>query len=228
MDFVDGRNLVGKAGAAAVFYSFYRNDRRKTVEIQGKRRDFSTIGRFRQKAAFEKSGRKGKNTAEKPRKNLSGIIFGQPLFFRQNTRAKGATIKPINRKRGMDMQTNLFGTLHCGGCRCTLSCQDGLLSARLSGEIDQAGAAGLREKIDRAADSCLPETLMLDFTGVNFMDSSGIGLIMGRYRLMQTMGGELLVTGASPRLRRMMQLGGLEQLPIFGCKPQRAKGNEPT
>lgn len=100
------------------------------------------------------------------------------------------------------------------------------MTARISGEIDQASASILRERIDRAAESCLPDTLTLDFTGVNFMDSSGIGLVMGRYRLMNTMGGELLVTGASPRIRRLMQMGGLEQLPIFGKKPTSEHSSE--
>ena len=114
------------------------------------------------------------------------------------------------------MNTDVFGSVTAGCCRCTIDSRGELLSVRLSGEIDQAGAAPLRERIDQAAESCLPQTLMLDFSGVTFMDSSGIGLIMGRYRLMQTMGGELLVTGASPRIRRLMQMGGLDKLPIFG------------
>jgi len=114
------------------------------------------------------------------------------------------------------MHTDVFGTAVCGGCRCTTECKDSLLTARISGEIDQSTAAFLRDRIDRAADSCLPETLMLELSGVNFMDSSGIGLIMGRYRLMHTLGGELIVAGASPRIRKLMQMGGLEQLPIYG------------
>ena len=114
------------------------------------------------------------------------------------------------------MNTDVFGSVTAGSCRCSTSCQEQILNVRLSGEIDQAGAAVVREQIDRAAESCLPQTMMLDFSGVNFMDSSGIGLVMGRYRLMQTMGGELLVTGASPRIQRLMQMDGLDKLPIFG------------
>ena len=124
------------------------------------------------------------------------------------------------------MNTQTFGTAQCGSCRCTTSCENGILTARISGEIDQASASFLRDRIDRAADSCLPDMLALDFTGVNFMDSSGIGLVMGRYRLMNTMGGELLVTGASPRIRRLMQMGGLEQLPIFGRQPTSEHSSE--
>lgn len=65
---------------------------------------------------------------------------------------------------------------------------------------------------------------MLDFSGVTFMDSSGIGLVMGRYRMMKTMDGELLVTGASPRVKRLMQMGGLDKLPIFGGSVRPGKG----
>ena len=117
------------------------------------------------------------------------------------------------------MNTVVFGSVAAGRCRCSISCQEQILNVKISGEIDQAGAAVIREQIDRAAESCLPQTLMLDFSGVHFMDSSGIGLVMGRFRLMQTMGGELLVTGASPRIRRLMQMGGLDKLPIFGKNP---------
>lgn len=122
------------------------------------------------------------------------------------------------------MNTDVFGSVTAGCCRCTIDCRDQLLSVRLSGEIDQAGAAVLREKIDQAAESCLPQTLMLDFSGVTFMDSSGIGLGVERYRMMKTMDGELLVTGASPRVKRLMQMGGLDKLPIFGgsVRPEKA------
>ena len=70
----------------------------------------------------------------------------------------------------------------------------------------------MREAIDRAAEGCLPKHLVLDFSGVSFMDSSGVGLVMGRYRLIRSMGGTLTVTGPSPRIRAMMKLAGLDLL----------------
>lgn len=57
--------------------------------------------------------------------------------------------------------------------------------------------------------------LRLDFEGVTFMDSSGIGLVMGRYRLMQLAGGRLSVTGASERIQKIMRLAGLDRLHIL-------------
>ena len=59
----------------------------------------------------------------------------------------------------------------------------------LSGELDHHAARSLREQIDGAVDRTGAKQLRLDFEGVTFMDSSGIGLVMGRYRLMQLAGG---------------------------------------
>ena len=85
----------------------------------------------------------------------------------------------------------------------------------LSGELDHHAARSLREQIDGAVDRTGAKRLRLDFEGVTFMDSSGIGLIMGRYRLMQLEGGTLVVTGASERLRKVMRLAGLDRLGIL-------------
>ena len=90
------------------------------------------------------------------------------------------------------------------------------LTVWLSGELDHHAARTMREQIDAAIDCSAATHLQLDFSGVGFMDSSGIGLIMGRYRLMQGRGGTLAVVGASERLQRVMKLAGLNKLPIWG------------
>lgn len=89
------------------------------------------------------------------------------------------------------------------------------LTVWLSGELDHHAARELREQIDSAVERSAARQLRLDFSGVTFMDSSGIGLIMGRYRLMLSRNGSLSVVGASERLRRVMKLAGLEKLPIW-------------
>ena len=89
------------------------------------------------------------------------------------------------------------------------------LTVWLTGELDHHAARTLREQVDGAVDRSSAKALCLDFSGVTFMDSSGIGLIMGRYRLMLSRGGTLSVVGASERLRRVMKLAGLEKLPIW-------------
>ena len=75
----------------------------------------------------------------------------------------------------------------------TLEVTNEEITAYLSGEIDHHSAVELRRRIDESVLSGTPERLILDFSGVTCMDSSGIGLIMGRWRLMQEQGGHLLV-----------------------------------
>lgn len=93
------------------------------------------------------------------------------------------------------------------------------ITAWLLGELDHHTARVMREQIDAAVGQSSAKVLRLDFSGVGFMDSSGIGLVMGRYRLMQSRGGRLLVVGVSERLLRVMKLAGLERLPVWEDKP---------
>lgn len=93
--------------------------------------------------------------------------------------------------------------------------KNGTLTALLSGEIDHHTAQELRETIDETAGSCKPRRLILDFGQVQFMDSSGIGLIMGRYKLMQLLGGKLSVTNMPPKIERVVSLAGLDRLAKF-------------
>ena len=70
-----------------------------------------------------------------------------------------------------------------------LSYKEGVLTARLSGEIDHHSAREMREAIDDTAQKVKPACLRLDFSQVPFMDSSGIGLVLGRVRLLGGPGG---------------------------------------
>ncbi|MBQ6830798.1 MAG: anti-sigma factor antagonist [Clostridia bacterium] len=97
-----------------------------------------------------------------------------------------------------------------------------VITVWLSGELDHHAAHSLREQVDAAIERSVAKVLRLDFSGVTFMDSSGIGLIMGRYRLMTARGGRLLVVGASERLLRVMKLAGLEKLPVWERAQQTA------
>ena len=90
------------------------------------------------------------------------------------------------------------------------------LIACLSGEIDHHLAGDMRQSLDDAILREKPQALLLDFSDVTFMDSSGIGLVMGRYRLLSQSGGELEVTGTSPQIRKVMKLAGLDRLARIG------------
>ena len=86
------------------------------------------------------------------------------------------------------------------------------LTASLSGEIDHHNAAFLRGQIDQALARLRPPQLTLDFDGVTFMDSSAVGLVMGRYKALSVWDGALEVINLSPVAYRMMQLSGLQSL----------------
>lgn len=92
---------------------------------------------------------------------------------------------------------------------CRLEQSGPVLVAYLSGEIDHHAAGRLREQIDARILSASPERVVLDFGGVGFMDSSGIGLILGRYRLLQDTGGVLAVQGVSTQIAKMLRLSGI-------------------
>ncbi len=85
-------------------------------------------------------------------------------------------------------------------------------TAYLSGELDHHSAKEMREAVDNAVELNMPSKLVLDFKGVSFMDSSGIGLVMGRYRNLIKTGAQLYITGASPQIYKVMKLAGIERL----------------
>lgn len=86
------------------------------------------------------------------------------------------------------------------------------LTAHLMGEIDHHSAKEIREEIDEMAERSHPELMVLDFGDVTFMDSSGIGLVMGRYSLMKELGGELRIENLPGHIKKVMKLAGLDRL----------------
>ena len=99
---------------------------------------------------------------------------------------------------------------HCGPVRLTL--KDGTLTALLTGEIDHHTAREMRETIDDTAVRVHPARMVLDFSGVQFMDSSGVGLIMGRCKLLASWQGRVIVQNIPPKLERIVSLAGLNTL----------------
>lgn len=90
-----------------------------------------------------------------------------------------------------------------------------LLTANIVGDLDHHSAKEIREQIDRSIESTKPHRLVLDFKEVSFMDSSGIGLVMGRYKLMQELEGRVKITNTSSHIKKVMKLAGLDRLADF-------------
>lgn len=87
-----------------------------------------------------------------------------------------------------------------------------VLTVYLEGEIDHHAAKGMREEIDAAVEFNMPSLLILDFDRVTFMDSSGIGLVMGRYKNLQKSGAKLNLSNLPPNIYKVMKLSGIERL----------------
>lgn len=96
-----------------------------------------------------------------------------------------------------------------------ISILDNVITSFIEGDIDHHTAKEIRETIDYHVKKYNPKLLELDFSNVQFMDSSGIGLIMGRYKLIKSINGNLKVINIPSRLERMIKLSGLVALGIF-------------
>ncbi len=94
----------------------------------------------------------------------------------------------------------------------TIKEESGLLLAYLSCEIDHHVAKGIRDAIDAELIIKKPRILRLDFSAVDFMDSSGIGLIIGRADKAAAVGTTVEICGLSPRLCRLVRMSGVEKL----------------
>ncbi|MBR2876370.1 MAG: STAS domain-containing protein, partial [Clostridia bacterium] len=87
------------------------------------------------------------------------------------------------------------------------------LFAFIKGEIDHHTAPGIREAIDDALSSAeTVKLLVLDFSEVSFMDSSGVGLVMGRYRYAVTLGKKLRIENLDERNYKIMMMSGISKI----------------
>lgn len=89
---------------------------------------------------------------------------------------------------------------------------EGVLTAKIFGDIDHHCAKHVREAIDSAIFSYKPNTVLLDLSAVEFMDSSGLGLILGRYNTAIEMNSEFKLINPSSGVKRVLELAGIERI----------------
>jgi len=82
----------------------------------------------------------------------------------------------------------------------------------LSGEIDHYASAIIRKEIEESISSRDIQTLHLDFSDVSFIDSSGVGMLIGRYKTMKEKGGGISAGGLAPSVERLYRLAGLHRI----------------
>lgn len=97
-------------------------------------------------------------------------------------------------------------------CLYETSLENDVLTVTLRGEIDHHSAVGVRSDIDSIIYEARPRKTVLDLFAIDFMDSSGLGLIMGRYALMQRIGGELTLRNPNERVVKIFELAGLGRI----------------
>ena len=89
---------------------------------------------------------------------------------------------------------------------------DKLLVVKIIEEIDHHTTEKIRRKIDNEINRNMPRKVILDFNKVSFMDSAGIGMIIGRYKMIKMLGGELEIENATRNVRKVLEMSGITKI----------------
>ena len=92
------------------------------------------------------------------------------------------------------------------------SCQDNKITAKLKNEIDHHSAVAVRVQIDDMLYKELPKALVFALSEVNFMDSSGLGLVLGRYAKAKELGIDVVIKNPSKRTEKIFRMAGTDKL----------------
>ena len=88
----------------------------------------------------------------------------------------------------------------------------GKLIVRLKGELDHHSARIFREAVEKELERDKVRDLILNMKDVTFMDSSGIGVILGRYKQVKAKGGRTVICGAGLHIQKILQMGGIPKI----------------
>jgi stage II sporulation protein AA (anti-sigma F factor antagonist) len=83
---------------------------------------------------------------------------------------------------------------------------------KIDGELDHHIANTLRETVDSKIRCSNAVNVIFDFSNVGFMDSSGIGVIMGRYKTVKTLGGSVIIFGQNSQIKRIVEMSGIDRI----------------
>lgn len=98
------------------------------------------------------------------------------------------------------------------GVKADFEVKNKCLVVTLLEELDHHNAIPVRERSDKIIEKQFVKDIVFDFTGTEFMDSSGIGVIMGRYKKVIFTGGRVAVTGVGSSVDRIFKLSGLYKI----------------
>lgn len=89
---------------------------------------------------------------------------------------------------------------------------DKQLIVELTEEIDHHVAEKIRRKVDDEITRYIPRKTIFDFSRVTFMDSAGIGMLIGRYKMMKLIGGSLEIVNIRHTVRRILEMSGINKI----------------
>jgi len=87
--------------------------------------------------------------------------------------------------------------------------EEKLLILKITEEIDECTAQKIRRKADYEIERYMPRKVIFDFNSVTFMDSAGIGLIIGRYRIANMLGGTIEIANVTESIKKVLELSGI-------------------
>ena len=90
--------------------------------------------------------------------------------------------------------------------------KDKLLIFKMTDEIDDHSVQKIRRKADYEMERYMPKRIVFDFDSVTFMDSAGIGLIIGRYKFVNMLGGKLEVANLTESVKKIFEMSGILRL----------------
>ena len=90
--------------------------------------------------------------------------------------------------------------------------EDKQLIFRLEEDIDECTVQKIRRKLDNEIERYMPKEVIFDFNNVSFMDSAGIGLIIGRYKLATMLGGKVQVANMGQPVRKIFEMSGMQKI----------------
>jgi len=92
-------------------------------------------------------------------------------------------------------------------------------------ELDHHNSQNLKQETEQIMDETYINQIIFDFSNTNFMDSSGIGALLGRYKRMSAVGGKVVVYGVNERVKRLLNLSGIYKIvKQYETKEQAMKG----
>ena len=86
------------------------------------------------------------------------------------------------------------------------------LTIKLTQEIDQSMVDKVRRQIDNKINEYIPKNVVFDFEPISFMDSSGIGMVIGRYKLIKMLGGNMKIINVNRNTKRIFDMSGVTRI----------------